>query len=184
MKLKGLAITCALLGAIGSFAACHAATITYTAALTGAAEIPPDVSTATGFATYMLTGDMLTVNLSFSGLSAPATASHIHCCAPAGTATAVVVPFTPFPNATSGTFSNTYDLATFSFSGGGTEAALIAALNTGMAYTNIHDANFPGGEILGQIIPAAAAVPEAGSLVMLGTGVLGVLAAVRRRMRS
>src|SRR5260370_42380825 len=119
MKLKSLVTTCALLGAIGSFAACHAATITYTAILTGGGETPPNGSPGTGFATYMLTGDMLTVILSFSGLTVPATASHIHCCAPAGVNAPVWVPFTPFPNATSGPFSNTFALSTFSFFGGG-----------------------------------------------------------------
>jgi hypothetical protein len=89
--------------------------------------------------------------------------------------------FTPFPDATTGTFNNTYDLATYSFSGGGTEAALIAAFNNGTAYTNIHTANFPAGEIRGQITPA---VPEPGSLALLGTGVLVVLGAVRRKMRG
>src|SRR2546430_11114286 len=47
--------------------------------------------------------------------------------------------------------SQTIDLSTFTFSGGGSEAALIAGFNAGTAYTNIHNAVFPGGEIRGQV---------------------------------
>ena len=76
---------------------------------------------------------------------------HIHCCVPAGTNAAVVLPFANFPSATSGTFSETVDLSTFAFGNGLTEAAFIAGLNSGMAYSNIHNATFGGGEIRGQI---------------------------------
>jgi hypothetical protein len=39
-----------------------------------------------------------------------------------------------------------------------------------MMYFNVHDAEFPGGEIRGQILPAAT--PEPASLGLLALGVL------------
>jgi hypothetical protein len=77
------------------------------------------------------------------------------------------VPFTGFPNATSGTYNQSFDLsvvgtynAAFIAAHGGTvasaKAAFIAALKTGQTYANIHDSTFPGGEIRGQLAPANA----------------------------
>ncbi|MEO8737718.1 MAG: CHRD domain-containing protein [Edaphobacter sp.] len=179
MKLNRLLLTGTLVGILGIAAQSPASTMTYTATLIGANEVPPNGSTATGFATFTLNGDFLTVDLTFSGLTGgPAVAAHIHCCAAPGTNASVWVPYAGFPNMTSGTYTNTFDLATFAFSNGGTEAALIAGLNDGTAYTNIHDAEFPGGEIRGQI----SAVPEPGSLLLLSTGLIGGIITLRRKM--
>src|SRR4051794_28654499 len=83
-------------------------TITYTAVMNGAGENPPNASTATGTAFYTLTGNILTIDISFTGLTGgPAAAAHIHCCAAAGTNAPVWVPFVGFPNSTSGTYSQT-----------------------------------------------------------------------------
>lgn len=161
---------------------CAAVPITYTAILSGASEVPPTGSPATGMATYVLDGNMLSVNITFSGLvGGPAVAAHIHCCAPVGTNAPVVVPFAGFPSAISGSYSNIFDLSTFAFTGGGSEAALIAGFNAGTTYTNIHNATNPNGEIRGQIM-AASAVPEPGTIALMGTGAIGLLGFLRRRI--
>src|SRR5258708_15409209 len=142
----------------------------WTGTLSGASEVPPNVSTATGSAVVSLSGNTLTVSETFSGLiGGNASAAHIHCCAPAGTNTGVAVPFTGFPAATSGTYNQTFDLtfaatynSTFLTNNGGTaastEAAFLAGLDASQAYANIHNATFPGGEIRAQLVPAAAPV--------------------------
>jgi len=180
--LKRLLIALAALGLSLIPSNSFADTINYMAVLTGSGENPPNASTATGIAFYTLTGDILTINVSFTGLTGGnASAAHIHCCAAAGTNAPVWVPFTGFPNTTSGTYSQTIDLSTFAFSGGGTEAALIVGFNTGTAYTNIHDATFPGGEIRGQV---HAVTPEPGTFLLLATGVSAIVGLSRRRIRD
>jgi len=109
MRRMRCAITVGAILAICLPSAVSAATI-YTATLFGANETPPNSSTATGSTAVTLNGNTLTVNESFSGLIAPASAAHIHCCGPVGVAEAVAVPCTHFPNATSGTYMNSFDL--------------------------------------------------------------------------
>lgn len=164
------------------------ATTVYTGILLGSNEVPSNSSPATGNITVTLNFNALTVNETFSGLvGGPAANAHIHCCALPGSNAVVALPFTGFPGATSGTYAQTFDLTllatygtSFVTANGGTaasaEAALIAGLNSGQAYANIHDAAYPGGEIRGQL----AAVPEPAALALVGAG-LGILALLRRR---
>jgi hypothetical protein len=158
----------------------RAAVIDFHADLNGSQE--PTASTATGTADVMLNDvtDMLTVNLTFTGLvGGPATAAHIHCCAPAGVNAGVVRPFIGFPNVTSGTFSQTYDLAT-ALSGGISEVGFITGLETGLAYVNIHDRTFPGGEIRGQLILTAVPEPSTWAPLILGFAGIGFMAYRRK----
>ena len=173
-----------------------ASAITYVADLTGAAEFPPNSSTATGTAIVFVDPVLHTmrVQVSFAGLSGPNTAAHIHCCvAPdAATPTAPVATATPtfpgFPVGTSGDYDATFDLtssatyrAGFITAHGGTpasaEADLLAGLAAGQAYLNIHTASNPGGEIRGFLVDA----PEPGTIALL-VGGLAALGVTRRRL--
>ncbi len=174
--------------------ACFANTLVYQAVLNGTNQNPPNASPATGFTEITIdTGlDTMRVQISFSDLVAPATASHIHCCIapPGNVGVATTTPSFPgFPNATSGTYDHTFDLTNpssyngaFVTANGGTaasaEAALLAGLAAGDAYLNIHDATFPGGEIRGFLV---LATPEPSSLALLGAAVPGLLLIRRRK---
>jgi hypothetical protein len=140
--------------------------------------------------TLTLNGDSLFVDMSWSGLTGGApSAAHIHCCTNPGTNVGVAVGFTGFPSTTSGTYQHLFNLLDSSIytsafltgSGGtaaGAEAALVAGLLAGRAYTNIHNTTFPGGEIRGLLVKT----PEPGTLALLGLGLAGL--GVTRRRKS
>jgi len=123
-------------------------------------------SSATGSATYTVigsvgytnTGATVSYTVTFSGLTTPATAGHIHV-GPAGVNGQVTVPFSP-PAQTSGTFSGTFSATDVRVAtGGGISVAagsmddLLAAMRAGNTYTNIHTSTFQNGEIRGQNQP-------------------------------
>jgi len=189
MLLRPLMVALAL-GLAGPVAA---STITWTSPLA------PEVAGATGTgSTTVIYDDVahtLNITASWSGLSGTTTVAHIHCCvATPGTGT-VAVAVTPvalpgFPvGVTSGSYSTVLDLtatATYTsgfvtnFGGGtlaGAEAALVAGLNAGRAYFNVHSSTFGGGEIRG--FPALVPEPSA-TMLLLCLGLTRI--AARRRL--
>jgi hypothetical protein len=194
----GLIIAAAAL-ALPAEPAAAAITI-YNAQLSGTNEVPPNASPGTGFVIVTIDDDgvfpTMRVQATFADLIAGTVASHIHCCdAPGVNApVATTVPsFFGFPfGVTSGTYDNTFDMTlatsynpTFIAAHGGTTesafADLLAGLNAGEAYFNIHTSQFAGGEIRGQL----AAVPEPSTWMLMigGFGLLGVALRWRRRGR-
>lgn len=193
MKRLALGLSVSLLFLCGG--AAHAAVITYSSTLSGAKEAPPNDSPATGQARVFIDDatNIMTLSTSFSNLTAPTVAAHIHCCTlqplagTAGVATALPT-FPAFPlGVTSGSYTETFDLlnaATYNpnfvvNNGGNVESArlaFLAGLASGRAYLNIHTSAFPGGEIRGFLTE----VPEPGSIALFGFGAAG-LAALRRR---
>lgn len=69
----------------------RAASTTFKADMKASSEVPPNTTAGTGSATVTLDGDKITWNVTFSGLSGPATAAHIHGPAPAGKNAGVLV---------------------------------------------------------------------------------------------
>jgi hypothetical protein len=173
--------------------------VTLSTALSGLNENPAVASAGTGLATVTLDPDAQTLQLvvTFSGLTSPDTAAHIHCClpspfAPNNVGVATTVPAFPgFPlGVMSGSYASPvfdltqpliYNPAFITLQGGlpQAEVALITGLLNNETYLNIHTMLNPGGEIRGILSP----VPdEVGTLSLLGLGIIGLITA--RKMQK
>jgi CHRD domain len=132
---------------IGAFLLCGAAQaqqINFKADLSGASEVPPVTGAGSGSATASLdtATKTLTWTVTYSGLSGPATAGHIHGPAAPGANAGVLVPFNPAALA-----SPIKGSATMT-------DAQVSDLEAGKLYVNIHTAANKGGEIRGQLVRA------------------------------
>ncbi len=120
-----------------------AETLTYSVALTGAEEVPPVTTTATGTvdATYDTETKVLTWTVAYDGLSGPARAAHFHAPAPAGENAPPVIPIEgDLASPIEGTATLTDEQA--------------QQLQDGLVYFNVHTEANGGGEIRGQIVVA------------------------------
>lgn len=124
------------------------APVLMTASLRGGYETPSIETDSTGLGTFMLVGTQLTYSVSYDNLTSPATAGHIHGPAGPGQSAGPMIHFM-MPAGTAGTVSGSVGLT----------PAQLAAVVDGRTYVNIHSANYPGGEIRGQIVAQSTAVP-------------------------
>lgn len=117
---------------------------TFNRTYSGANEVPPNASTATGTirGAYNAATNTIFYAIQFSGLSANTSAAHFHAPAIPGTNAGVTLGHAGFPTGvTSGSYSKT-DVFT---------AAQETNLLAGLMYSNIHTTALPGGEIRAQI---------------------------------
>ena len=142
-----LALVSALtLAALGT---ASAATFSYVANLAGTNEVGPNVSPGTGtaFITYDDVSGAITTAITFSGLVGPTTASHFHGPATTLTNAPVIHGFASTPlGVMAGSYNDVWAAPT---------SAQIGWLQTQQLYVNIHSQVYPGGEIRGQVNPAA-----------------------------
>ena len=114
--------------------------VTFNATLSGTSEVPANTSTATGTATgsYNKTTKILTVNVTYSGITP--TMGHIHVGA-VGVSGPVVFPFTSL-------------MSPISYTSPALNATQEADLLANNYYVNLHTEAFPAGEIRGQLTTA------------------------------
>lgn len=136
-----LAILAALTGLAISFGAARAE-MCFDAVLDGAQAGTPSLGTGVG--KFVLSDDELTLtyNITFSGLGAPETVSHIHSDAEGGGVVRNLALGTP----KIGEWKSSDAQAM--------TPARVANLKAGLLYVNVHSTAFPAGEIKGQIRPA------------------------------
>ncbi|MBA3601278.1 MAG: CHRD domain-containing protein [Acidobacteria bacterium] len=120
---------------------------TFAGNLSGAQEVPSNASSAKGFGVVTLTNNetQILVALNFSGLGSNQTAAHIHSPGAPGVNAPIILTIGS-TGATSGVFIPLIFSVT---------PAQVADLKAGLWYFNVHSTIFPGGEIRGQIKPAA-----------------------------
>ena len=167
---------------------------TCTASLSGAQEVPPVNTDASGSATVTISSDgsRLTYRVSYQGLSGAPSAAHIHFGA-RGENGPVILPLAEGPSPFSGTLTRA-NLERVP-DGPQTFAAAVREIRQGDMYVNVHTAANPGGEIRGQLacrqMPATSTAPDPVDsdgqarlpVVLLVAALFGV-ALAGRRLRS
>ncbi|HEU5329453.1 MAG TPA: CHRD domain-containing protein [Thermomicrobiales bacterium] len=169
--LASMLVAIGLIGSAG--AAPAAAGGKYTASLSGAEEVPARDTPGTGSATFQVSADGMSITYTLSVQNIKnVTMAHIHV-GKKGENGAVVVPLIAQRPPGGGPTSGMIGQGTFTAKDlvgpmqGKTIADLVAAMDSGGAYANVHTddgvaptntgaGDFPGGEIRGQIMMAGA----------------------------
>jgi hypothetical protein len=121
---------------------------TWVATLNGANEVPAKAVPGTGNATVVKTGTTYTFTITYSGMTGPLTAGHIHGPAAPGANATFIVPFNTTGAGASGTLTGTFTgTNTVSIS----PDSLDKLMSSGNAYVNLHTAANTAGEIRGQL---------------------------------
>jgi CHRD domain len=142
---RGVVVAASLAGITVWSARTQAAALSFKVALTGAQQVPPVQTTATGTAdlTYDPTTRMLTWSVTSNGLSGPATMAHFDGPAAEGKNASPVIWLSekggPVPNPIKGSATLTPEQA--------------QQFMAGEWYVNVHTQADPGGEIRGQVMP-------------------------------
>ena len=123
----------------------QSAPMSFKVALTGAQQVPPVQTAATGTAelTYDPATMVLTWNVTYSGLSGPPTMGHFHGPAKSGNNAPPVIWLAPKGTAIEGPIKGQATLT----------PQQVEQFLAGDWYVNVHTAANPGGEIRGQVIP-------------------------------
>ena len=138
---------------------------TYRARLSGFGEVPPKLVDGRGRFTGTLSADHTSISwtMSWTGLTGPAQAAHIHFGQPQNVGSVVVFfcggggrPACPDGPGHSGTVTGTWtaaDILAVPSQGvaAGDFAGFLRILNAKLGYANIHTTQFLGGEIRGQV---------------------------------
>jgi hypothetical protein len=141
MRTASSILAASALALVLSAAPALAEVINFSVELSGAAEVPPNDSSGTGTLEATLDTDskILKYTVTYEGLTGPVTGAHFH--GPAD-ATANAPPVVPVPE----------DMLVSPIEG---EATLtddqIAEIQNHMWYFNIHTAQYPDGELRGQL---------------------------------
>ncbi len=133
------------LALVFSAAPALAEVITFSVPISGAEEVPPNDSAGTGNveATFDTESKLFTWNITYDGLTGPATAAHFHGPAAAGENAGPVVPIEG-------------DLASPIEGEATLDEAQAADLQAGMWYFNVHTEQYPDGELRGQMVAGSA----------------------------
>jgi hypothetical protein len=161
----GVLVTLAVLGLTGALANAGDNPNRFTAKLSGFNEVPPIQTNGTGTVRLTVNKDSITYRETFSGLTSNTTQSHLHfgqravnggvfvfLCSNLGNGPAG----TPACPLNGGTVTGTITAASFiavaaqNVTAGDFQGAL-RIIRAGDAYANVHSANFPAGEIRGQV---------------------------------
>ena len=142
---KGIILAACLAAAVGTTAISKAASQSFKVMLTGAQQVPPVNTTAAGTAdlTYDPATRVLTWNVTFSGLSGPATMAHFHGPAAQGKNAPPVIWLSPKGSAVEMPIKGEATLTP--------EQA--QQFSAGEWYINVHTQTHQAGEIRGQVMP-------------------------------
>jgi hypothetical protein len=145
MRTASSILTASALALVLSAAPALAEVVNFSATLSGTEEVPPNDSAGTGMleATFDTESKVFAWTITYEGLTGPATAAHYHGPADPGENAGPVLPIEG-------------DLASPIEGEATLDDAQAADLEAGKWYFNLHTAQYPDGELRGQVTAASA----------------------------